>query len=349
MTLSISNSGIYLLLLLENQGIVLPKEYEKCKINLIGKKKSKGVLLMAYGSVSLEKRIKNNVKNYSLGQLLDLPIVQKELESLHALTGAEFLFTRRHGEVVILIGEWEADAVDVIANPGIKFQVSGRTIGHFYYKLKERNEDVETMIYSLLDNWKLWAEQTYLYKETDQFVYEVQFRAEEELNRKAEGVRTDALTGVLTHTYFRSRMKVLDRSQVAPIAALCININDWKFANDHFGDEESDRLIRIIANILQKEAKPEYVIGRVDGDVFNVMIPMPEDGEAVEYARAVQNACNEYVDKCLAPSVAIGIAVKENVEEFLSQVFSDAEYEMFENKMNMKKAPGYQERLRKGL
>lgn len=327
----------------------MPKEYEKCKMNIIWKKKSKGVLLMAYGSVSLEKRIKNNVKNYSLGQLLDLPIVQKELESLNALTGTEFLFTRRHGEVVILIGDWGADAVDVIADPGIKFRVSGRTIGHFYYKMKEQNESVETMITALLDNWKLWAEQTYLYKETDQFVYEVQFRAEEELNRKAEGVRTDALTGVLTHTYFRSRMKVLDRSQVAPIAALCININDWKFANDHFGDEESDRLIRIIANILQKEAKPEYVIGRVDGDVFNVMIPMPEEGEAVEYARAVQNACNEYVDKCLAPSVAIGIAVKENVEEFLSQVFSDAEYEMFENKMNMKKAPGYQERLRKGL
>ena len=304
---------------------------------------------MAYGSVSLEKRIKNNVKNYSLGQLLDLPIVQKELESLHALTGAEFLFTRRHGEVVILIGEWEADAVDVIANPGIKFQVSGRTIGHFYYKLKEQNEDVETMIYSLLDNWKLWAEQTYLYKETDQFVYEVQFRAEEELNRKAEGVRTDALTGVLTHTYFRSRMKVLDRSQVAPIAALCININDVKFVQEHFGDAEGDRLIRIIANILQREAKPEYVIGRVDGDVFNVMIPMPEEGEAEKYAKAVQNACNEYVDKCLAPSVAIGIAFKECVEDYLAQVFSDAEYEMFENKMNMKKVPGYQDRLRKAL
>ena len=304
---------------------------------------------MAYGSISLEKRIKENIRNYSLGQLLDLPIVQKELECFSALTGAEFLFTRRHGEVVVVIGDWGAEAVDVIANPGIKFQVSGRTIGHFYYKNKEQNENVETMIYALLDNWKLWAEQTYLYKETDQYVYEVQFQAEEELNRKVEGTRTDALTGVLTHTYFRSRMKVLDRSQVAPIAALCININDWKFANDHFGDEESDRLIRIIANILQKEAKPEYVIGRVDGDVFNVMIPMPEDGEAVEYARAVQNACNEYVDKCLAPSVAIGIAVKENVEEFLSQVFSDAEYEMFENKMNMKKAPGYQERLRKGL
>lgn len=303
---------------------------------------------MAYGSISLEKRIKENIKNYSLGQLLDLPIVQKELEVLNKLTGAEFLLTRRHGEVVVLVGDWGTDSVDVIAEPGIKIRVANRTIGHFYYKNND-NTDVDEMVTALLDDWRLWAEQNYLYKETDQFVYEVQFQAEEELNRKAEGARTDALTGVLTHTYFRNRMKVLDRSQVAPIAALCININDWKFANDHFGDEESDRLIRIIANILQKEAKPEYVIGRVDGDVFNVMIPMPEDGEAVEYAKAVQNACNEYVDKCLAPSVAIGIAVKENVEEFLMQVFSDAEYEMFENKMNMKKSPGYQERLRKAL
>ena len=123
------------------------------------------------------------------------------------------------------------------------------------------------MVNSLLDSWKLWADQTYLYKETDQFVYEVQFRAEEELNRKAEGVRTDALTGVLTHTYFRSRMKVLDRSQVAPIAALCININDWKFVNDHFGDEESDRLIQVVSNIIKEESKADFVVGRIDGDV----------------------------------------------------------------------------------
>lgn len=304
---------------------------------------------MAFGSVSLEKRIKNNVKNYSLGQLLDLPIVQKQLESLYDLTGAEFLLTRRHGEAVVIVGDWTDEVMDVAADPGINICIEGRTMGHFYYRTKEKNEVVDTMVNSLLDSWKLLAEQTYLYKETDQYVYEVQFKAEEELNRKVEGVKTDPLTGVLTHTYFRSRMKVLDRSQVAPIAALCININDWKFANDHFGDEESDRLIRIIANILQKEAKPEYVIGRVDGDVFNVMIPMPEDGEAESYAKAIQNACNEYVDKCLAPSIAVGIAVKENVEEFLAQVFSDAEYEMFENKMNMKKAPGYQERLRKSL
>ena len=50
-----------------------------------------------------------------------------------------------------------------------------------------------------------------------------------------------------------------------------------------------------------------------------------------------------------SPSVAIGIAFKESVEDYLAQVFSDAEYEMFENKMNMKSVPGYQDRLRKAL
>ena len=67
--------------------------------------KTKGELLMAYGSISLEKRIKENIKNYSLGQLLDLTIVQKQLEGLAQLTGAEFLLTRRHGEVVVLVGD----------------------------------------------------------------------------------------------------------------------------------------------------------------------------------------------------------------------------------------------------
>ena len=100
-----------------------------------------------------------------------------------------------------------------------------------------------------------------------------------------------------------------------------------------------------------KNLYPEGNYGQFEGVriIFNVMIPMPEEGEAEKYAKAVQNACNEYVDKCLAPSVAVGISVKEKVDEYLAQVFSDAEYEMFENKMNMKKVPGYQDRLRKAL
>lgn len=302
---------------------------------------------MSYGSISLEKRIKDNINAYTLGQLLDIQNVQKELECISALTGMEFLLTRRHGEAIAKVGEWTEDITDVMEDAGFKIRVLNHTVGHFYYKANDNAEGSQALAESLAESWSLGAEKTYLYKETDQYVSELQVQVKEDLNQKSGRVKADALTGTLTHTYFHERMKVLDRSQVAPVAAVCVNINDWKYANDHFGMNESDRLIRVIADILNKHAKPEYIIGRVDGDVFNVMIPMPDDGEAEEYKAAIQTACDSFQDEKLAPSVAVGIAMKSNVEETMEQIFSDAEYEMFENKMWIKQQPGYRERLEK--
>ena len=42
----------------------LPKIEENCKMDVIRKMKTREVVVMAFGSVSLEKRIKNNVKSY---------------------------------------------------------------------------------------------------------------------------------------------------------------------------------------------------------------------------------------------------------------------------------------------
>ena len=105
-----------------------------------------------------------------------------------------------------------------------------------------------------------------------------------------------------------------------------------------------------MASIVKKEAGDEYIIGRIDGDVFLVLIPLAEDGEAEDYCRRVQAACQAYdEDEVLAPSVATGIVYRTNVEESLEEKMSDAEYEMFNNKLEIKNSPGYQERLRRGL
>ena len=81
---------------------------------------------------------------------------------------------------------------------------------------------------------------------------------------------------------------MLERAEIVPVAIICANINDWKYVNDKFGDEESDRLIRTVASIIRDEAKDEYVIARCGGDLFNILIPMSEDGEAEEYCRRMQ-------------------------------------------------------------
>ncbi len=161
--------------------------------------------------------------------------------------------------------------------------------------------------------------------------------------------REDRLTGLLNKTYFENRMNVIDRAEIVPVALMHVNINDWKYVNEHFGYEESDRLIQIVAAILQKEAKADYVIGRIDGDVFAVLIPMVHDLEAEDYGRRIKAQCDAFEDSCLAPSVAVGMVIKTNIEEKLEALMSDAEYEMLQNKLEMKRAPGYRERLIKGI
>ena len=175
--------------------------------------------------------------------------------------------------------------------------------------------------------------------------YMEELEGKDEAKQKEQASRMDELTGVFANDYFEKRMQIVDRSEVVPVAVIEININDWKYANDHYGDEESDRLIRIIADIVREEANPYFVIGRIDGDVFGVLIPMVEEGEAEDYARRIKERCVNYGDEKLAPSVAIGIVYKNNIEQSVQDLFSDAQYEMFEDKLAMKQEPGYRERL----
>ena len=304
---------------------------------------------MAYGSISLEKRIKDNIRNYGLSSLLDTERMSDQIETLYKLTGVEVLVTDRHGEKVISYGDFATFHPDVEEEPGIQFRVAGRTVAHLYISYDNVSDDhislVRFFMDKLAETYEALGEETYLNKELSVYADELEEKLEKESYQAKHGVKKDQLTGTLNRTYFENRMKIIDRSQIVPVAAICVNINDWKFVNDHFGDEGSDRLIQVVAKILLEKSKPEYVIGRVDGDVFNVLIPMPEEDEAQEYCRQVQEACNTFTGEHLAPSVAVGCVMKENVEETLTEKFNDAEYEMFENKLMIKNTPGYRERL----
>ncbi|MDE6184179.1 MAG: diguanylate cyclase, partial [Lachnospiraceae bacterium] len=193
------------------------------------------------------------------------------------------------------------------------------------------------------------GEEVYLHREGSIYMEELEKQLEDKKHKISQDEREDILTGVYNKIYFENRMKVIDRSEVVPVAVINVNINDWKFANDHFGDEESDRLIKIVADILKEEAGSYFITGRVDGDAFGVLIPMAEDGEAEAFAARIQDRCNSYEDAHLAPSVAVGIVYKTNIEEILEERLSDAEYEMFNNKFEIKNAAGYRERLEKGI
>lgn len=159
----------------------------------------------------------------------------------------------------------------------------------------------------------------------------------------------DELTGLLSRDYFSKRMSTIDRSQVLPVGLVNFNVNDWRFVNESFGTEASDRLIKVIADIIDSEAKPYFVCGRMEGDVFGVVIPMALENEAEEFAANVKERCKNYQDDVLAPSVGAGVVYKTNIEQNLEDLMSDAEYLMFEDKFATKNEEGYKARLEHGL
>lgn len=303
---------------------------------------------MAFGFVPLEKRLKENIRNYSLDQIFDIGVLSDYMENINKLTGVSLLLTDRHGEKAVSFGNFVGFKPDTENAPGRKIKVHERTIAHLYVKDEELSDEVKKgMIDNLVIMLTAQAVKAYEAAELSLYVDGLEKRLEKEQYQVKHGAKEDALTGVLNSTHFDNKLQVVDRSQVVPVAVICANINDWKYVNDNFGDEESDRLIQVVANILKEEAKPEYIIGRCGGDFFNILIPMAEDDEAADYCARVQERCLAFEDVHLAPSVACGHVIKYNVEQSLQDLLSDAEYEMFDNKFTIKNAPGYRERLEK--
>lgn len=309
---------------------------------------------MGYNAVSFEKRIKDNIKNYAIRNLYSVEVLLEYFSAVSDEYGLEILLTDRHGEHAVTVGNFEGFHPDVVNEPGEKLRICSRTVGHLYVRYDkmqpEKKEAAVRMLNVTMKLLEALGTEVYMHRESSAYMEELEARVEKEHCQIKYGEKEDILTGVLNKNYFETRMNVLDRAETVPTAVINVNINDWKFVYDNFGIDESDSLIQLVASILMREAKQEYIIGRIDGDVFAVLIPMPEENEAEEYCKRIQDICLAYdEDSVLAPSVAVGIVYKTNVEEALCDKISDAEYEMFNNKLEIKQAPGYQERLRRGL
>ena len=306
---------------------------------------------MAYKTVPFAKRIKDNIKNYAPDKLFPVENLTEYFKAFTKACGVEILLTDRHGERLISTGDFSNFNGDVVANPGRKVRVCDRTVGHLYCRFDDVEDSGKVIFDLMLDQLvallERLGEQTYLFTESSFYIDELEDKEKARQQIRIHSEKLDPLTGVFNKLYFEKRMGIIDRAEIIPVGVVNININDWKYVNDHFGDEESDRLIRLVANLIRTESKAEYVVGRVDGDVFVTLIPMAEDNEAEEFARRVQAACLASEDAILSPSVACGVIYKSNVEQHLEDLLSDAEYEMFRNKLEIKNAPGYRERLEK--
>nr|MDE6620986.1 GGDEF domain-containing protein [Lachnospiraceae bacterium] len=231
------------------------------------------------------ERIEQNSKNYFPKDLFDLDTAKMMLTQFQECFGLDTLMTDRHGNILMTIGDFGDFVPDVVNKPGSKIRVKGRTVCHIYAKYDhvaaENSEAADKILGAYIATLENHSEKSYLVSEQAIYIEELEQQLEKDAAQAQYSGQNDPLTGVLNRNHFISQMKELADREVVPTAAICVNINDWRFVDNNFGEEESDRLIVTVAEILKAKVEEaglnHAVIGRVEGDVFNVLLPLAEE------------------------------------------------------------------------
>jgi len=108
----------------------------------------------------------------------------------------------------------------------------------------------------------------------------------ERLVASEEQALTDGLTGLYNYRFFQEHLqRELSRASrsKAPLSLIVLDIDNFKVINDAYGHAVGDRVIRHIADLIQRHTRKANVLVRYGGGEFCVIVP---EGD-LDTARAV--------------------------------------------------------------
>lgn len=128
---------------------------------------------------------------------------------------------------------------------------------------------------------------------------------------------TDTLTGLRNRRALSLALQSLGRSQTS-FALMHIDLDYFKVVNDTLGHAAGDHVLKMVAQVLQRETRTKDTVARVGGDEFVVAFP-----EMTEIA-LLENVARRIIEELSAPidfegqtcriSASIGIALSNQYE-----------------------------------
>ncbi|MFO7637625.1 MAG: diguanylate cyclase [Clostridia bacterium] len=144
----------------------------------------------------------------------------------------------------------------------------------------------------------------------------------------------DPLTGLYNRRFFEEEVKRLDTARNYPLTLVMSDVNGLKLANDAYGHQTGDLLLKKISHIIKEGCRADDIIARFGGDELTMLLPRttPEQAKAMIH-RIQQQLSKESVDS-IPLSASFGCHTKIKKEEEIHDVLHKAEDEMYHSKLH---------------
>ncbi|TCM67780.1 diguanylate cyclase (GGDEF)-like protein [Acinetobacter calcoaceticus] len=144
----------------------------------------------------------------------------------------------------------------------------------------------------------------------------------------------DVLTKLFNRSFFTEELNRLERSILRPVSAIFLDMNGLKEANDRFGHDNGDNLLRRLGNILNRTVNnTSYTASRIGGDEFVILMPGANDTHVESIVQSLEELLN--IDNQFYStqpiSLSMGQATTEE-HESIEDMLKRADLIMYEKK-----------------
>ncbi|MBA3477413.1 MAG: diguanylate cyclase [Lautropia sp.] len=122
----------------------------------------------------------------------------------------------------------------------------------------------------------------------------------------------DPLTNLFNRRYFNEQLAIeferAHRSR-SPLALQMVDIDHFKRINDRFGHEAGDRVLRMVSDILQQNARSGDIVCRWGGEEFLILMPGSNATAAKRRADEIRSRVNDQIEIVGGTRVSVSIGV----------------------------------------
>lgn len=140
----------------------------------------------------------------------------------------------------------------------------------------------------------------------------------EEINDATYNAEHDKLTNVYNRYGFENKLReIYESEEDMSVAAIILDIDNFKSVNDNYGHEIGDEVLRVISNTMRKTLRRDDILCRWGGEEFLIFVHHNSNPVIVaeRVRKAVEEASINYDSVTLKVTISAGVCYEENIHQ----------------------------------